>query len=650
MSELLWQPSQERIASTNMFRFMRRINEQFGISLTTYPELYQWSVDHIPKFWAQIWSFADIIHSTPYTEVVDDPTRMPGAKWFSGARLNFAENLLRFRDDQPAIVFTCEGERFRKLTYAELYREVARTAAALSAAGVTVGDRVAGFMPNIPETIIAMLAAASIGATWSSCSPDFGAKGVLDRFGQIAPTVLFAADGYIFKGKIIDSRPRIQQIVGSLPDLRRVVVVPYTTDEPDISGIPKSILFGDFQDKPADTVDFVQLPFDHPHYIMYSSGTTGPPKSLVQGAGGVLIQQLKELLLHTGLKREDNIFYFTTCGWMMWNWLTCSLATGATVMLYDGNPFHPAPDVLWRYAQDQGFTVFGTSAGYLNALAAAGVKPAATYRLDNLKAILSTGSPLSHEGFHFVYRDIKSDLQLSSISGGTDINSCFVLGNPIGPVYAGEIQCRGLGVKVNAWNEDGQRVFNEPGELVCEAAIPSMPIFFWNDPDGRKYQDAYFERFPGVWTHGDFIAINDRGGAVIYGRSDATLNPGGVRIGTAEIYRQVEALEEIEDSLVIGQKWKNDVRVILFVKPAPGRTLDDGLKQKIRDTIRANASPRHVPAKILEAPDIPYTLNMKKVELAVKRIVEGGKATNRDALKNPECLDYFVNLAELQED
>ena len=650
MSELLWEPSQERIESTNMFRFMREINDCFGTDLTCYPELYQWSVDHIPQFWSRVWDFAGIIHSTPYTEVVDDPTRMPGARWFSGARLNFAENLLRFRDDQPAIVFSCEGGRHRKLTYAELYREVARTAAALSAVGVTVGDRVAGFMPNIPETIIGMLAAASIGATWSSCSPDFGAKGVLDRFGQIAPKVLFAADGYIFKGKIIDSRPRVREIVDSLPDLQRVIIIPYTTDEPDIHGIKNSILFADFQFKPAETIDFVQLPFDHPHYIMYSSGTTGPPKSLVQGAGGVLIQQLKELLLHTNLSREDNIFYFTTCGWMMWNWLTCSLATGATVMLYDGNPFHPDPGVLWQYAQDEAFTVFGTSAGYLTALAAAGVKPARSFRLDALKTVLSTGSPLSNEGFHFVYDDIKSDLQLSSISGGTDINSCFVLGNPIGPVFAGEIQCRGLGVKVNAWNQDGRRVYNEPGELVCEAAIPSMPIFFWNDPDGEKYRQAYFERFPGVWTHGDFIEINDRGGAVIYGRSDATLNPGGVRIGTAEIYRQVEALEEIEDSLVIGQKWKNDVRVVLFVKPAAGHDLDEGLKQKIRDTIRINASPRHVPAKILKTPDVPYTLNMKKVELAVKRIIEGGKATNRDALKNPECLDYFAGLAELQED
>ncbi len=650
MGELLWQPSQERIKSTNMYRFMRRINDLFGTRFDNYQDLYQWSVDNIPDFWAQMWEFADIIHAKPYREVVDDPARMPGARWFSGARLNFAQNLLRFTDDRLAIVFCCEGGPVRRLTYADLYREVAHTAAALSSVGVQPGDRVAGFMPNIPETIIAMLAAASLGATWSSCSPDFGAKGVLDRFGQIEPKVLFSADGYIFKGKTVDSLPRVKEIIKNLPALERVIIVPYVTSDPEISGIRNSVLWHQFQDKQADKIDFADLPFGHPHYIMYSSGTTGPPKSLVQSAGGVLIQQLKELLLHTDLKREDNIFYFTTCGWMMWNWLTCSLATGATVMLYDGSPFHPDPGVLWRYAQDEGITVFGTSAGYLSALAASGLKPAEAYNLEPLKTILSTGSPLSEDGFHFVYRHIKPDVQLSSISGGTDINSCFVLGNPIGPVYAGEIQCRGLGVKVNAWDEEGRRVFNEPGELVCEAAIPSMPIFFLNDPDGEKYHNAYFARFPGVWTHGDFIEINDRGGAVIYGRSDATLNPGGVRIGTAEIYRQVEAIEEIEDSLVVGQKWKNDVRVVLFVKLAPGHTLDDSLKKKIRDTIRHNASPRHVPAKILEAPDIPYTLNMKKVELAVKRIIEGGKATNKDALRNPECLDYFANLKELQQD
>ncbi len=650
MAECLWQPSQERVENSNMYRFLQRVNETFGQSLTNYDQLYDWSIAHIPDFWGTFWDFAGIVHSAPYTEVVDDPEKLPGARWFAGTRLNFAENLLRYRDDQPAIVFNNEGRPCRTLTYAALYDQVARTATALANLGIQPGDRVAGFMPNLPETIIAMLAASSLGATWSSCSPDFGAKGVLDRFGQIQPRVLFAADGYFFKGKAIDSRPRIREIVQQLPDLEKVVIVPFSQEQPDIDNIRNALLLADFQGTNPPEIDFVQLPFDHPHYIMYSSGTTGAPKSIVQGAGGVLIQQLKELLLHTDLKREDNIFYFTTCGWMMWNWLTCALATGATVMLYDGNPFAPDPGVLWRYAQDEKITVFGTSAGYLSALRDSGTRPAEEYDLQALKTLLSTGSPLNAEGFRFVYREIKEDLQLSSISGGTDINSCFVLGNPIGPVYAGEIQCRGLGVKVKAYDESGRAVSNQAGELVCEAAIPSMPIYFWNDPDGTKYQNAYFERFPGIWTHGDFIEINDRGGIVIYGRSDATLNPGGVRIGTAEIYRQVEALEEVEDSLVIGQKWRDDTRVVLFVKPAAGYKLDDALKKKIVTAIRNNASPRHVPAKILETPDVPYTLNMKKVELAVKRIIEGGEATNRDALKNPECLDYFADLPELAEE
>ena len=650
MTEPLWQPGRERIESSHMYRFLRRINEAHGTRLSSYPELYQWSIDHIPEFWAGMWAFADIVHSRPYSAVVDDPYKMPGTRWFSGARLNFAANLLRYRDDRPALVFSSEGSRQRRLTYAELYAETARTAAALAEAGIRPGDRVAGFMPNLPETIIAMLAAASLGATWSSCSPDFGARGVLDRFDQIAPRVLFAADGYFFKGKTIDSRPRIRGITEQLPALERVVMVPYTDPDPDIGAIPHSVRWADFQRAEADTLNFAELPFDHPLYIMYSSGTTGPPKSMVQGAGGVLLQQLKELLLHTDLKRDDNIFYFTTCGWMMWNWLTCALGTGATLILYDGNPFFPDPGVLWRYAETEKITVFGASAGYLAALQASGLRPAAEFDLAPLRTILSTGSPLSSEGFHFVYRDIKSDLQLASISGGTDINSCFVLGNPLDPVYAGEIQGRGLAAAVKAYDEAGRNVTNAAGELVCEAALPSMPLYFWNDPEGRKYHQAYFDRFAGVWTHGDFIEINDRGGVVIYGRSDATLNPGGVRIGTAEIYRQVEALEEIEDSLVIGQQWKNDVRVVLFVKAAPGHDLDEALRQKIVATLRQNASPRHVPAKILPTPEVPYTLNMKKVELAVKRIIEGGRATNQDALSNPDCLDYYRDLPELRED
>ncbi|ABW67053.1 acetoacetate--CoA ligase [Desulfosudis oleivorans] len=649
MSRLLWQPSPERVRGSNMYRFMEKVNQAHGTRFQGYDDLYRWSVDHIPDFWARVWDFTGIRSSAPYTEVVDDPLKMPGAKWFSGARLNFAENLLRHRDDHTALVFCSEGERHRLLTYAQLYAGVAKTAAALKALGIAPGDRVAGFMPNMPEAVIAMLAAASLGAVWSSCSPDFGAKSVLDRFGQSSPKVLFAADGYFFKGKAIDSLPRIREVCGALSGLEKVVIVPYTRPDPEIGTLEKAVLFSDFQDPDARTIDFVQLPFDHPLYIMYSSGTTGPPKSFVQGAGGVLIQQLKEQVLHTGLTRDDTIFYFTTCGWMMWNWLTSALATGATVALYDGSPFHPGPGVLWRYAEKEGFTVFGTSAGYLAALRDSGFCPGDSHNLSPLKTLLSTGSPLSPDGFDFVYGKIKADLQLASISGGTDINSCFVLGNPMGPVYAGEIQCRGLGVRVAAYDEQGRAVVNRSGELVCEAAIPSMPLYFWNDPDGEKYRQAYFGRFPGVWTHGDFIQINDNGGVVIFGRSDATLNPGGVRIGTAEIYRQVETLDEVEDALVVGQNWKNDVRVILFVKPAPGHELTDALKEKIRAVIRANASPRHVPAKIVAAPDIPYTLNMKKVELAVKKILDGKDPGNRDALKNPESLDFFMGLEDLIE-
>jgi len=650
MSRLLWQPSPERVRGSNMYRFMEDVNRVHGTRFQVYDDLYRWSVDHVPEFWAHVWDFTEIRHSAPYTEVVDDPAKMPGAKWFSGARLNFAENLLRHRDDRTALVFSSEGGRKRRLTHAGLYLEVAKTAAALKTLGIAPGDRVAGFMPNMPEAVIAMLAAASLGAVWSSCSPDFGAKSVLDRFGQISPKVLFAADGYFFKGRAIDSLPRIREVCGTLSGLERVVIVPYTRPHPDIHDLEKAVLLSDFQEPGADTIDFVQLPFDHPLYIMYSSGTTGPPKSLVQGTGGVLIQQLKELVLHTGLTRNDTIFYFTTCGWMMWNWLVCALATGATVALYDGSPFHPDPDVLWRYAEEEGVTVFGTSAGYLAALRDSGLVPGDTRDLSALKTLLSTGSPLSPDGFDFVYGNIKADLQLASISGGTDINSCFVLGNPMGPVYAGEIQCRGLGVRVAAYDEQGRAVINHPGELVCEAAIPSMPLCFWNDPDGEKYRQAYFERFPGVWTHGDFIQINDNGGVVIFGRSDATLNPGGVRIGTAEIYRQVETLGEVEDALVVGQNWKNDVRVVLFVKLGLGYELTDALKEKIRAVIRANASPRHVPAKIMAAPDIPYTLNMKKVELAVKKILDGKDPGNRDALKNPESLDFFMGLKELEGD
>ncbi len=651
MDKLLWKPSEERIKSTNMYRFMNFINEKFNRDFTEYEPLYKWSVENIPEFWASMWEFVDIKHSQKYDEVVDDPYKMPGAKWFSGAKLNFAENLLRYRDDQVALIFKSEAEKSIKMTYAELYDEVARVAKSLKELGVQVGDRVVGFMPNMPHTIIAMLAAASLGATWSSCSPDFGIKGVLDRFGQIQPKVLFTADGYFYKGKKFDSLERISNILKELPSTEKVVVVPYTQEEPDISNVPNAVYFDDFKSSEDNLeIEFVQLPFQHPHYIMYSSGTTGLPKCMVQSAGGVLINHLKELIVHTDLKREDTIFYFTTCGWMMWNWLTSSLAVGASLVLFDGNPFYPDPGALWKMAEEEKITVFGTSAGYISALMNAGVKPGKTYDLAPLKAVLSTGSPLSEEGFEYIYQEVKDDLQLASISGGTDINGCFALGNPTGPVYAGWLQCRGLGMKVEAWDENGKPVYNQKGELVCTAAAPSMPIYFWNDPDYKKYLSAYFDVYPGVWRHGDFIEIHEEGRVKIYGRSDATLNPGGVRIGTAEIYRQVEQLEEIADSIVVGQEWKNDVRVILFVKMAEGYELTDELKKKIRDTIRSNASPRHVPAKIIAVPDIPYTLNMKKVELAVKNVIHGKPVLNKDALSNPEALEYYKNIKELQED
>jgi acetoacetyl-CoA synthetase len=651
MGKLLWQPTDSQVKASNMFRFMQTVNERFGRNFSTYDQLYRWSVDNIPEFWAVMWDFAGIQASAPYEKVVDDPTKMPGARWFPGAKLNFAENLLRYRDDRPAVIFKGEAQEPIRMTYAELYGEVVRLAKSLQSVGVQPGDRVVGFVPNMPQSIIAMLAAVSMGATWSSCSPDFGIKGVLDRFGQIRPKVLFTANGYSFKGKPIDSLGRISDILKQLPSIEKVVVVPYTEQQADIRAVPNAVHYRDFLSSDAERkIEFEQLPFEHPLYIMYSSGTTGLPKCMVQSAGGILIHHLKELMLHTDLKRDDTIFYFTTCGWMMWNWLVSSLATGATLVLFDGNAFHPHAGALWEMAQDERLTVFGTSAGYIAALQNAGVQPGKSYDLTPLRAVLSTGSPLSEEGFDFIYSEVKKDLQLASISGGTDLNGCFALGNPMLPVYAGELQSRALAMKVEAFDENGKSVINQQGELVCTAPFPSMPIYFWDDPDGEKYHSAYFDVYPNVWRHGDFITINDRGGVVIYGRSDATLNPGGVRIGTAEIYRVVEQMEEIEDCVVVGQNWKGDVRIILFVKPAQEFQLTEELKNKIRKNIRVQTSPRHVPQKVLATPAVPYTLNMKKVELAVKKMIEGQPVLNKDALSNPEALDFYADLPELQED
>ncbi|MCD6224425.1 MAG: acetoacetate--CoA ligase [Deltaproteobacteria bacterium] len=649
MNKMLWSPTEERKKKTNLYRFMQTVNSKFGKNLTEYEPLHQWSVDNIADFWATMWEFADIKFSESYTEVIDE-LKMPGAKWFQGARLNFAENLLRYRDDHPAIIFKGEIMEPVTITYAELYDEVARLAKSLKAAGVTVGDRVVGFMPNMPQSIMAMLAATSLGATWSSCSPDFGIKGVLDRFGQIKPKILFTANGYSYKGKSIDSLDRIRHILEHIDSIEKVVVVPYTEQEADISDIAQAVHYKDFISHDKDcSLEFEQLPFDHPVYIMYSSGTTGLPKCMVQGAGGILINHLKELILHADLNREDKIFYFTTCGWMMWNWLTSSLAVGATIILFDGQPFYPDASVLWKLAEDVKMTILGTSAAYIGGVKDSGLKPGKEYDLSSLKAVLSTGSPLSIENFEFVYDEVKKDLQLSSISGGTDLNGCFAGGNPMGPVYAGELQCRGLGLNVQAFDSNGEPVVGQQGELVCTLPFPSMPIYFWDDPDGQKYHNAYFDVYPGIWRHGDFIEITETGGVIFLGRSDATLNPGGVRIGTADIYRIIDNIDEIADSVVVGQDWNDDVRVILFVKMAEGSDLTDELKKRVNSLIRTNATPRHMPAKIIAVADIPYTLNMKKVELAVKKIIQDEEVLNKDALINPEALDCYQNLPELQD-
>jgi acetoacetyl-CoA synthetase len=648
MEQPLWRPTQERVLETNMYRFMQQVNERYGQNLTSYTELYDWSVTDISACWAEIFQFAGIISSAPYREVIDDPTKMPGAKWFAGCRLNFAENLLRFRDEQTALIFRGEDQVRRTISYRELYKEVAAVASSLKKQGVTAGDRVVGYMPNMIETVIAMLAATSLGAVWSSCSPDFGVKGVLDRFGQTKPRVLFTADGYFFKGKPLDCLEKTAGIVARIPSIEKVVVVAYTRPRPELGSLRNGVFWEDFRDPLAQEIDFVQVDFMHPLYIMYSSGTTGLPKCMVQSGGGVLLNQLKEHLLHTDLRRCDTIFYFTTCGWMMWNWLVAALGVGATLVLFDGNPFHPGPEALWKMADDEKITVFGTSAGYIAALKKAGVLPGRQFKLASLRALLSTGSPLPREDFRWIYAEVKKDLQLASISGGSDLNGCFALGNPMGPVYAGELQCRGLGMKVFAYDDGGKPVVGQQGELVCTAPFPSMPIYFWEDESGAKYHSAYFDRFPGIWTHGDFIEVTERGGLIIYGRSDATLNPGGVRIGTAEIYRVLEQMPEILDSVVVGQKFAGDVRVVLFVKLQQPGTLNEELKKTIARAIRNGVSPRHVPARIIAVPDIPYTLNMKKVELAVQKVIHGQEVKNKDALKNPEALDYFADLKELQ--
>ena len=642
----MWQPTEEQINNSQMMDYMQLVNQKFGLSLKKYSQLYDWSIEKAEDFWGSFWEYSQIIHHSPYSQVVDDLGKMPGAKWFDGATLNFTENLLRYRDDKIAIHFYGEDGTQSSLSYRELHDQVSRLARSMREMGIVKNDRVVGFMPNIPETIITMLATASIGAIWSSCSPDFGIKGVLDRFQQIEPKLIFAADGYLYNGKTIDCLSKLKNILTYLPSIKKTIIVPFTGDS-NTNVIKNSMLWNDFLHKDSGDIIFEQLPFDHPLYIMYSSGTTGLPKSIVHSAGGTLIQHLKELKLHTDLTQNDKIFYFTTCGWMMWNWLISSLAVGATIVLYDGSPLYPDGTALLKMADDLGITVFGTSAKYIASLESAGIKPKQISSFPKLRTILSTGSPLVEENFNFVYGEWKEDVQLASISGGTDIISCFALGNPILPVRRGELQCRGLGMKVESYNEKGMSVRNEKGELVCTQAFPSMPIYFWNDSNGKKYQSAYFDVYPNIWHHGDYLEINDFGGVKIYGRSDTTLNPGGVRIGTAEIYQTVERFGEVEDSLVIGQPWQNDERIILFLKMKDQITLTNSLKTRVKKSIRESCTHRYVPAIIIAVEDIPYTINGKKVELAVKQVIQNIEVKNIDSLVNPSILDFYKDILEL---
>jgi acetoacetyl-CoA synthetase len=640
---IIWQPDDTRRRQSAMYRFMTEHDAD------SYRQLHQWSIEEPAVFWQALVEFCGVDFTKPAEQLLRQPGDMTSAKWFPGSELNFAAQLLRRRGSEPAIIFCGETGARRELSFDELRNEVAAIATALVRAGVRKGDRVAAFLPNCPEAIIAMLAASSLGAIWSSCSPDFGISGVVDRFGQIEPKVLFCADGYFYNGKRLDSLQAVAGVVERIESIDCTVVVPFTGAAVDLPPALAAVLWDEFRIADAE-LTFASLPFDHPLYIMYSSGTTGVPKCIVHGAGGTLVQHLKEHQLHTGIGPGDRLFYFTTCGWMMWNWLASGLASGATLILYDGAPFHDDGRILWRIAEREQMTVFGTSAKYLAALEKAGVRPKDEFDLQSLKTILSTGSPLAPASFDFVYDAVAENVQLSSITGGTDIISCFAGGNPVLPVRRGELQCLGLGMAVEVFDDAGKSVIGESGELVCTQAFPSMPVGFWNDEGDAKYHAAYFERFPGVWAHGDYAEITDSGGMIVHGRSDAVLNPGGVRIGTSEIYRQVEKLDEVLESIAIGQDWQGDVRVVLFVVLRNGMVLDDDLTAKIRKVIRDNTTPRHVPAKIVAVPDIPRTISGKIVELAVRSTVHGEPVRNTDALANPGALDYFRDLPELAED
>ncbi|KAG7400206.1 hypothetical protein PHYBOEH_006745 [Phytophthora boehmeriae] len=641
--DVLWTPPSSLLASSNWTKFTQLVSKRYGLTLKKPQDLWQWSVDHLEQFWAEVWDFTGMVSSQPYTQVIMDKEKMPGAKFFPGARLNFAENLLRFRDDHPAIIFKAEtSNQEEAISYKELYNRVAMLSAWLAEMGVVAGDRIAAFIPNIPEAIVAMLAATSLGAVWSSCSPDFGARGVLDRFAQITPKIVFATDGYFYKGNRVDTLPQLRAIIDELPSVEKVVVIRFTISnnhDLDLSKIRGAVYYDQFiaesASAPKDTIPFTQLPFDHPVYVMYSSGTTGLPKCLVQGPG-VVLNHLKELMI-------DRVFYYTTTGWMMWNWLVSALGVGATVVLFDGNPLYPSTQALWKFAQDVGVTVFGTSARYLAAVMDSGCVPSKTFDLSKLRLITSTGSPASTNIF-------KSDVQFASISGGTDLNGCFALGCTNLPVRDSELQTRGLGLDVRIFDDTGKDIVQAQGELVCKQPFPSMPLYFWNDANGAKYHDAYFDIFPGIWRHGDFAEITQAGGVIINGRSDATLKPGGVRIGTADIYKVMERMEEVNDSVVVGQNYTlkdgtPDVRILLFVIMATGYECTPTFQKKVRQRIRDEASPRHMPGMVVACPAIPHTVSGKKVELTVKKIIDGRTVTNNNALQNPESLVWFEEFA-----